>query len=298
MTNPLTLDALEVLDAIDRKGSFAAAALSLNKVPSAISYTMQKLEQDLAITLFQRQGRKSVLTSAGQYLLQQGRQLLIAANELAMSTQQVATGWEPQLRIAVDHLLPDDYLFPLIKPLYQRHPSINIDIHQEVLAGTWEALINNRVDLIIGAVAAPSSLQGIRSLPWQSIAMVMVAAPDHPACQQPSPLTDTALQQYRTIIVRDSSTTLRSLNRGISGNKHSLYVPNMAMKIQAHCQGLGVGSVPRHLVTQQLQQGDLIELHSERSVEPASTHIAWKTSNRGQALQWLVEQLQNQPSLA
>ncbi len=52
MKYPITLDALEVLDAIDRKGSFAAAANELFRVPSAISYTVQKLEQDLDVVLF------------------------------------------------------------------------------------------------------------------------------------------------------------------------------------------------------------------------------------------------------
>ena len=51
MKLPISLEALEVIDAIERKGSFAAAATVLNKVPSAISYTVQKLEQDLGVTL-------------------------------------------------------------------------------------------------------------------------------------------------------------------------------------------------------------------------------------------------------
>jgi hypothetical protein len=42
----LSLDALLVLDAIDRRGSFAAAAHELHRVPSAITYTVQKLEQN------------------------------------------------------------------------------------------------------------------------------------------------------------------------------------------------------------------------------------------------------------
>ena len=37
----LTLEALRVMDAIDRRGSFAAAADELGRVPSALSYTMQ-----------------------------------------------------------------------------------------------------------------------------------------------------------------------------------------------------------------------------------------------------------------
>jgi len=41
----LSLDALQILDAIDRRGSFAAAGKELHKVPSTISYTVSKLEQ-------------------------------------------------------------------------------------------------------------------------------------------------------------------------------------------------------------------------------------------------------------
>ena len=53
----LSLDALSVLDTIDRKGSFAAAAEELHRVPSAITYQVQKLEQDLDVLLFDRRGR-------------------------------------------------------------------------------------------------------------------------------------------------------------------------------------------------------------------------------------------------
>ncbi|MDI1230208.1 MAG: LysR family transcriptional regulator [Methylobacter sp.] len=55
MKYPITLDALEVLDAIARKGSFAAAANELYRVPSVISYTVQKLEQDLDVVLFRKE---------------------------------------------------------------------------------------------------------------------------------------------------------------------------------------------------------------------------------------------------
>jgi predicted RecB family endonuclease len=45
----LTLEALQILDAIARKGSFAAAAAALDKVPSAITYSIRKLEEDLDV---------------------------------------------------------------------------------------------------------------------------------------------------------------------------------------------------------------------------------------------------------
>jgi len=54
MISPLTLDALRTLDAIDRRRSFAAAADELFRVPSAVSYTINKLEEELGVALFDR----------------------------------------------------------------------------------------------------------------------------------------------------------------------------------------------------------------------------------------------------
>ena len=65
----LTLEALLVLDAIDRKGSFAAAAEELHKVPSALSYTVKQLETFLSLPLFDRSGQKAVLTPEGRMVL-------------------------------------------------------------------------------------------------------------------------------------------------------------------------------------------------------------------------------------
>src|SRR3569832_470051 len=61
----LTLESLRILDAIDRKGSFAAAALALDRVPSALTYTVRKLEEDLDVLLIDRRGHRAKLTLAG-----------------------------------------------------------------------------------------------------------------------------------------------------------------------------------------------------------------------------------------
>ena len=57
----LSLDALQVLDAIDRRGSFAAAAEELHRVPSAITYSVQQVEEGLDVLLFDRGGHRAKL---------------------------------------------------------------------------------------------------------------------------------------------------------------------------------------------------------------------------------------------
>jgi molybdenum-dependent DNA-binding transcriptional regulator ModE len=110
----LTLDALQLLDAIARRGSFAAAAAELGRVPSAITYAVRKLEDDLDVLLFDRRGYRAQLTAAGEELLREGRSLLLAADELTRRVQRVADGWERELRIALDTIIPFERLLPLI----------------------------------------------------------------------------------------------------------------------------------------------------------------------------------------
>ena len=90
----LTLEAIRVLDAIDRRGSFAAAADELGKVPSALSYTVQKLEDELDAMLFDRSGHRTKFTPAGRMLLERGRVLLEAAEHLVGETRALSRGWE------------------------------------------------------------------------------------------------------------------------------------------------------------------------------------------------------------
>ena len=102
----LTLDALQLIDAIARRGSFAGAAEELGRVPSAVTYAVRKLEDDLDVLLFDRRGYRARLTPAGDELLREGRHLLAAADDLARRVQRVASGWEQALTLAVDNIIP------------------------------------------------------------------------------------------------------------------------------------------------------------------------------------------------
>ncbi len=104
----LTLEALRVMDAIDRRGSFAAAADELGRVPSALSYTMQKLEEELDVVLFDRSGHRTKFTNVGRMLLERGRVLLEAADKLTTDAEALARGWETHLTLVTEALVPTD----------------------------------------------------------------------------------------------------------------------------------------------------------------------------------------------
>ena len=90
----LTPDALALVDAIARTGSFAGAARELGKVPSALTYSVRQLEEALDVLLFDRSARHAVLTAAGQELLVEGRRLLMEIDAVTNRVKRIATGWE------------------------------------------------------------------------------------------------------------------------------------------------------------------------------------------------------------
>ncbi len=117
MHNPITLEALHILDAIERRGSFAAAASELDKATSSLSYQIQKLEQDLDIMIFDRSGHKASLTDAGKLILERGRVILQATENMVNEARLLANGWELDLTIAYDSIIPVGNFFDLVDKL-------------------------------------------------------------------------------------------------------------------------------------------------------------------------------------
>lgn len=292
MSHKITLEALEVLDAIDRKGSFAAAAAALYRVPSAMTYTVRKLEADLGVSLFRKEGRRATMTPAGKVLLEQGRHLLLAADRLVETTRQVDQGWESRLNIGIDSILGFEVIFPHLQAFYAIKPDIEINVYEEVLGGAWESVIEGRVDVILGAPEPPANTQGLRLVELTKVAWDFVVAPGHALTELDRPLTAEDIRLHRAVVVRDSSRNLPPLTKRVFDRQAVLSVATMQQKIEAQAQGLGVGYLPHPCVEPYLNHGTLVRLEVEQDTPQTPLHLAWKTNSKGKALRWFVERLQ------
>ena len=291
MTLLITLDALQTLDAIERRHSFAAAAEELHRVPSAVSYTINKLEEDLGVELFDRSRRKAELTAIGRLVLEQGRHILKASHALAAQARQAANGWEVELRICIESVLSCDAIYDLIEEFQHIQPKTQIRLSEEVLSGSWDALIDDRCDLVIGAEgAAPAS--GFAQHALGQVIFDFAVAAGHPLTQLPTPLPTSAILDYPTVIVSDSSQRLATRSAGLLDGRSRIYVPSIEHKIAAQRKGLGVGYLPRHRIMQQLAQGQLEILTLDVPRPPVDISVAWQRNNSGKGLQWFVERLQ------
>lgn len=286
----IRLEALEALDAIARHGSFASAAAALYRVPSAISYTIGQLESELGVAVFDRSGHRAVLTPAGQLLVDEGRRILIATRELGAAARRLADNWEPELRIAVDGLICPDELWPQITAFNAAHPAINVRLAEEVLGGTWEALIDDRADLVVGAAEPPGG-SGTRRSTYTRVEFVFCCAPNHPLAAMAHPLSEDDLRTHRAVIVADSAHHLSPRSAGLLDGQPRLTVTSMHSKITALVHGLGVGHCPRRWVAPALAAGHLVEKRLNTPREPAQTYLLWRAGRPGRALRWFVDQL-------
>lgn len=297
----LSLDALQVLDAIDRKGSFAGAAEELHRVPSAITYTVQQLEQDLDVLLFDRSKRRASLTAAGHELVSEGRHLLRAAADLECRIQQVASGWETELRIAITTLFGAEALLPLVDAFYREHAaadagdraSTRIKILEEVLGGNWDSLVSGRADLVVGSSSEMPSGGGYASLPLMRMPFVFVAAPTHPICKENMPVSEATILKYRSVSIADSSRNLPPRTLGVLEGQDVLTVPTTPAKIAAHVAGLGVGYLPAHVAAPEVKAKRLKILPTEIPRADIELTLIWRANRTGKALRWFAKKLED-----
>jgi DNA-binding transcriptional LysR family regulator len=287
----ITLEALEILDAIARHGSFGRAADALGRVPSAITYAVRKLEDDLDTLIFDRSGYRAQLTASGKVLLEQGRALLQQADQLQSHIAQTAHGWELELSIVLDAILPWRWLQAHVEAYFRDACSAKLRINEETLAGSWDALLDGRADLVIGASNDPPLGLGISTQPLFNVPFVYCVSPHHALAAAPEPLADEQIKAHRAIVIGDSSRQLPLRSSGLLSGQDTLVVPSMQAKIDAQVAGLGAGYLADWFARPYLRDKLLVSKPVAESKQDSGIVIAWKSGNRGRALGWWRERM-------
>lgn len=286
----ITIDALKALDAIAKKGSFAAAAQLLYKVPSALTYTIKKLEDEVGSPLFDRSKQRAVLTPAGKLVLAHGREILHAANQMVDAVAQLDSGWERELRIARDTIISQHVLFDLLAEFSQLPHSVDVTLSEEALGGGWDALHSQRADIVIGASGElPKGVFHTHKI--AEVDFVFAVAAQHPLAQVEKTIDADHLQQYPAIIVTDTSELLPVRDSGLFHCKQAIRVNNMSAKLAAQIQGIGIGFLPLHFAQPYLNNGSLVLKDCSIPRPSQDLYIAWNKGQQGNALSWFIDKL-------
>jgi len=254
----MTLDQLLVLDTVARLGSFSAAARELNRVQSAISYSIKTLEEEMGLALFDRGSYRPELTEAGRQIQERARILLEEAEHLTLLGQQLAGGNEAVVRFDLSPTCPLEEVIPALKMVAETCPRTQLLISMEILGGE-SLVLEDKVDLsLTDMVAVDDQLE---TLLWGKIPMLPVAAVGHPLLEgEPS---RTELSRQTQIVIHSTAIAMEVVSQGVQQGAPTWRVRDFETKRQLLLAGLGWGNMPDYLIRDELASGRLKQIQTK-----------------------------------
>lgn len=284
----LDLEALATLEAVVREGGISRAAARLHKVPSAVSYQIARLEQQLGVNLLNREGYRVKLSPVGEIILSEGQLLLGRAREVEALARQFTEGWEARLQLIVDGIVPLDAVLSALKDLAEQGAPTRVQVKVEFLRGVQRRFEKDEADLMIvkDYVDAPPLAKEALT----EIECILCVAAGHPLAGRPK-VTLTELRQHTEVSVQDSSESGSDVH--MFGSERVFFLDGFHAKKQALMMGLGYGWMPAYLVRDELKDRRLVEVrypgNSRYRFTPYLVHHRHRPLGRaGQALAGLI----------
>lgn len=256
-----TLEQWSLLDKVVREGSFARAAMLTNRSQSSVSYNLAMLQQRIGITLLHTEGRKAVLTPAGELLLAQVRPLLKAFHSLEAFAGSIRSGVRTKLELVVDSIFPRRRLFSVLKAFQQRHPHTQINLTEVLETDTDYA----EADVMV--VTQRQDMAG-RGEWLMNVDFVAVAHRDHPLHHRGVTLDEEQLALYPLIRIADRE-HFTVQDESSNGDYWSFSTIEAAVEAVMH--QVGYGWIPHERIEQELAQGTLKILPLQHGVRRATT---------------------------
>lgn len=249
----VSLDQWRALIAVVESGSFAEAARNLHRTQSTISHAIRELEERLAVEVFTTEGRRAVLTPAGQVLYRRARTLLREAARIEKAAAGLSQGHEAEIAIAVEMYFPMAPLLDCLRRFSERQPDTRIELHETMMSGADDLLTGGKIELAI----CPEPPPGFVGETILHVPFVAAAAPSHPLHRLDRPLTMGDLRDHRHLVVRDSG-----MRRARSGGvwpvaEQRLTVSTLKTSIQAACMGVGFAWYAEEQIAEELRSGAL-----------------------------------------
>lgn len=292
---PITLDQLAVFLSIVEHGSFSGAARKLGRAQSAVSYAIANLERLIELELFDRTGRKPVLTEAGRALLDDARAVHGQVDHLLARAQRMREGVEARLSVAVDVFFPMPKLLTALASFRRRYPEVPVHLRTEALGAVAQLVADGAVQFGV-SVPLRDFPSAIERRPLWPIEMVTVCAADHPLAQRARadeavPLA--RMREHTQLVLTDRSTLTAGLDMAVAGDDN-WRLADLPAKQACLIAGFGWGNMPRHMVEGDLAEGRLVRVEVSEwgpatyIVEMCTIHRA--ASPPGPAGRWLLEQ--------
>ncbi|MEH6434668.1 LysR family transcriptional regulator [Massilia sp. DD77] len=296
MLDGMSMDQLRTFIAAADEGSFSAAGRKLRRAQSVVSHTLANLELQVGFALFDRSGRYPQLTDAGRALLEDARRAADGMDAFKARARTLAQGLEAELAVAVDVMFPIATLTAAVKDFHQRFPSTPLRLYVEALGAVVQPLLDGRCRIaVIGSL--PEVPQECASEYLLGVPAVVVAAPNHPLAAIGGQVLRTEAAKHVQLVLTDRSTLTEGRNYGVL-SPQVWRLADLGAKHAFLRAGLGWGSMPLHMVEDDIASGALVRLEPE--AHPLlgagfSMHAIYlKDQPPGPAGRWFVDRLKCQ----
>lgn len=239
---------LVIIREVARQGSLTAAANALFLTQSALSHTVKKLEQQLGVLVWDRDGRSLRPTQAGQYLLSLAERLLPQFEHAEARMKQYADGERGTLRIGMECHPCYQWLLKVVSPYLARWPDVDVDVKQRFQFGGIGALFGYDIDVLV--TPDPLARPGLRFEPVFDYEQVLVVAERHPLATvryvKPEQLVDEILITYPVDTDRLDIYNYFLRPAGVVPRRHKT-IETTDIMLQMVESGRGVAALPRWL---------------------------------------------------
>ena len=245
---------LQSFVALADTSSFTEAAYAIDLTQSAVSHALAALENELGVTLLER-NRKGVvaLSQAGQKILPHARALLAqmeAIEQEAKAAQGLAMG---KLRLgSILSIISPDLLASLLTRFQQQYPEIEVVLFEGAMHEVGEWIENSIID--VGFVILPA--RGVESTPITIDEMCILMPPMHRLHAQMA-VTPKELRDEGFIMEKNQCTLTLMKRAGFEQNKIKPFIRYQASdSATIHAmvrEGLGITLVPRMMLPKKLE---------------------------------------------
>lgn len=293
--NAVSLDQLMVFVTVAEAGSFSAAGRSLNRAQSAVTYAVQKLEDQLGLTLFDRSAYRPVLTEAGGALLPRAMRIVQEVESFSDQARGIAEGLEPELAIVVDAMFPMDRIVGALRVFGARYPTVPTRIYVASMGSTANLVIDGTCALGVSLAFASQESAELVLQPIETVRMVAVAAACHPLAQVNRPISTDEMQQHVQLVLTDPSGRTSKRDHGVL-SRRNWRLADLGAKHTMLLGGLGWGGMPFHMVEADIAAGRLVLIRPEEWGSYTSVQLSMCLIHRrdrvlGPAARWLSDWL-------
>jgi DNA-binding transcriptional LysR family regulator len=256
--NAVTIDQLRVFRQVAEVGSFSAAARSMHRAQSAITYAVQKLEEQVGAELFDRSGYRPVLSEAGRALLPRATRILDELAAFGAQARGIAGGLEPEVSLVVEALYSTPLLLGVLADFQREYSSVQLRISVETLGGTVQALRDGAADLGV-CLDFAQALPDLQATPMGHVDLVPVAAPGHPLARKKGPIPLEATRDHVQLVLTDRSPLTRGKEYTVFATR-TWRLADLGARHAMVVAGLGWCSMPLHMVKDDLAARRLVRL--------------------------------------